>query len=44
MRPYSQDLRERILETVACGEGSLCQIAQRHSIIAYTIAHLLKQY
>jgi transposase-like protein len=29
MIPYSQDLRERILETVQRGDGSLRQIARR---------------
>ena len=29
MRPLSQDLRQRILDTVARGEGSLRQIARR---------------
>ncbi|AGA28435.1 helix-turn-helix domain-containing protein [Singulisphaera acidiphila] len=44
MRPYSQDLRDRILETVARGEGSLRQIAQRFLVNVSTIVRLLKQY
>lgn len=44
MRPYSQDLRDRILKTVASGEGSLRQIAQRFFVNVSTIVRLLKQY
>jgi transposase len=43
MRPYSQDLRRRILDTVARGEGSLRQIAQRFLVNISTIVRLLNQ-
>jgi transposase len=44
MRPYSQDLRQRILDTVARGEGSLRQIAQRFLVNVSTIVRLLSQH
>src|SRR5437868_6045020 len=44
MRPYSQDLRQRILDTVARGEGSLRQIAQRFRVNVSTIVRLLKHH
>lgn len=44
MRPYSQDLRERILATVARGEGSLREIAERFLVDVSTIVRLLKRY
>jgi transposase len=44
MRPYSQDLRQRILDTVARGEGSLRQIAQRFLVNVSTIVRLLNQH
>jgi transposase len=44
MRPYSQDLRQRILDTVAGGEGSLRQIAQRFLVSVSTIVRLLQQH
>ena len=44
MRPYSQDLRRRILDTVARGEGSLRQIAQRFLVNISTIVRLLNQH
>ena len=44
MRPYSQDLRQRILDTVARGEGSLHRIAQRFLVNVSTIVRLLKQH
>lgn len=43
MRPYSQDLRQRILDTVSRGESSLRQIAQRFLVNVSTIVRLLKQ-
>jgi transposase len=43
MRPYSQDLRQRILDTVARGEGSLHRIAERFLVNVSTIVRLLKQ-
>jgi transposase len=42
MRPYSQDLRQRILDTVARGEGSLRQIAERFLVHISTVVRLLK--
>ena len=44
MRPYSPDLRQRILDTVARGEGSLRRIAQRFLVNVSTVVHLLKRY
>lgn len=44
MRPYSQDLRERILATVARGENSLREIAERFLVDVSTIVRLLKRY
>jgi len=44
MRPYSQDLRQRILDTVAAGEGSSRQISQRFLVNVSTIVRLLNQY
>lgn len=44
MRPYSQDLRERILATVARGEDSLREIAARFLVDVSTIVRLLKRY
>jgi transposase len=43
MRPYSQDLRQRIIDTVARGEGSLRQIAQRFLVNVSTIVRLLNR-
>jgi len=44
MRPHSQDLRQRILDTVARGEGSLRQIAQRFLVNVSTIVRLWKRH
>lgn len=44
MRPLSQDLRRRILDTVGRGEGSLRRIAQRFLVNVSTIVRLLKQH
>src|SRR5438045_9237020 len=44
MTPYSQDLRERILETVQRGEGSLRQIAQRFLVSLSFVDRLLQTY
>src|SRR5437763_11385570 len=44
MTPYSQDLRERILETVQRGEGSLRQIAQRFLVSLSFVVRLLQTY
>lgn len=43
MRPLSQDLRQRILDTVARGEGSLRQIAERFLVNVSTVVRLLKR-
>src|SRR3954454_7856277 len=40
MIPYSQDLRERILETVRRGEGSLRQIARRFLVSVSFVTRL----
>jgi len=44
MRPLSQDLRQRILDTVARGEGSLHRIAQRFLVNVSTIVRLLERH
>jgi transposase len=44
MRPLSQDLRQRILDTVARGEGSLRQIAKRFLVNLSTVVRLLKRH
>jgi len=44
MTPYSQDLRERILETVQRGEGSLRQIARRFLVSLSFVIRLLQLY
>src|SRR3954453_5065723 len=42
MTPYSQDLRQRILETVERGEGSLRQIARRFLVSLSFVTRLLQ--
>ena len=44
MIPYSPDLRQRILETVQRGEGSLRQIAQRFLVSLSFVVRLLQTY
>src|SRR5438128_619575 len=44
MTPYSHDLRERILETVQRGEGSLRQIARRFLVSLSFVTRLLQTY
>src|SRR3954454_18691079 len=44
MTPYSQDLRQRIVETVQRGEGSLRQIARRFLVSVSFVTRLLKRY
>jgi transposase len=44
MTPYSQDLRQRVLETVRRGEGSLRQIARRFLVSASFITRLLRTH
>src|SRR3954467_1331421 len=44
MTPYSQDLRQRVLDTVQRGEGSLRQIARRFLVSVSFVTRLLKQY
>src|SRR3954454_988308 len=44
MIPYSQDLRERILETVRRGEGSLRQIARRFLVSVSFVTRLLRTH
>jgi transposase len=41
MKPYSQDLRQRILDTVGRGDGSLRQIARRFLVSASFVTRLL---
>jgi transposase len=42
MTPYSQDLRQRILDTVRRGEGTLPQIARRFLVSVSFVARLLQ--
>src|SRR3954463_13114491 len=42
MTPYSQDLRQRIIETVERGEGSLRQIARRFLVSLSFVTRLLQ--
>src|SRR5262245_50967771 len=44
MTPYSQDLRQRIVETIQCGEGSVRQIARRFLVSASFVTRLLRLY
>src|SRR3954454_8949550 len=44
MIPYSQDLRERILETVRRGAGSLRQIARRFLVSVSLVTRLLRAH
>jgi len=44
MTPYSQDLRQRILETAERGEGSLRQIARRFLVSLSFVTRLLHLY
>jgi len=44
MTPYSPDLRQRILETVQRGEGSLRQIARRFLVSLSFVVRLLQTY
>jgi transposase len=42
MRPYSQDLRERIVDTVQRGEGTIRQIAERFLVSVSFVTRLLQ--
>jgi transposase len=44
MRPYSQDLRERVIDAVGRGEGSLRQIARRFVVSLSFVTRLLNRY
>jgi transposase len=44
MTPYSQDLRQRVLDTVQRGEGSSRQIARRFLVSVSFVTRLLKRY
>ena len=44
MSPYSRDLRQRILDTVERGEGSLLQIATRFLVSLSFVTRLLRHY
>jgi transposase len=44
MTPYSQDLRQRVLDTVQRGEGSLRQIARRFLVSVSFVTRLLNRY
>src|ERR1700704_2882904 len=42
MTPYSQDLRQRVLDTVQRGDGSLRQIARRFLVSISFVTRLLQ--
>src|SRR3954465_15059721 len=42
MRPYSQDLRQRIIDTVGRDEGTVLQIAQRFLVSVSFVTRLLQ--
>src|SRR5207302_6921612 len=44
MTPYSQDLRQRVLDTVRHGEGSLRQIARRFLVSVSFVTRLLRTH
>src|SRR3954449_2660757 len=44
MTPYSQDLRQRVLDTVRRGEGSLRQIADRFLVSVSFVTRLLRTH
>src|SRR3981189_3257851 len=44
MTPYSQDLRQRVLDTVQRGEGSLRQIARRFLVSISFVTRLLRNH
>src|SRR3954451_3541123 len=44
MTPYSQDLRQRVLDTVRRGEGSLSQIARRFLVSVSFVSRLLRTH
>src|SRR5262249_25109427 len=44
MRPYSQDLRQRILEAARRGEATLSQIAERFLVSTSFVARLLQAH
>jgi transposase len=44
MTPYSQDLRQRVLDTVGRGEGSSRQIARRFLVSVSFVTRLLNRY
>jgi transposase len=44
MRPYSQDLRQRIVDTVTRGDGTIHQIAERFLVSVSFVTRLLQLY
>ena len=44
MTPYSQDLRQRVLDTVRRREGSLRQIARRFLVSVSFVTRLLRTH
>jgi transposase len=44
MRPFSQDLRQRIVETVTRGDGTINQIAERFLVSVSFVTRLLQLY
>lgn len=43
MKPYSIDLRQKIVDSYDCGEGSIRTIAERFRVSADCVRRLLKQ-
>jgi transposase-like protein len=44
MTPFSQDLRQRIIDTVLRGEGTMAQIAARFLVSVSFVTRLLQLY
>ena len=44
MKPYSVDLRQRIVDSYTHNEGSIRQLAQRYKVGRDCVRRLLKQY
>jgi len=42
MRPYSEDLRQRVVETIQCGNGSVREIASRFLVSISFVTRLLQ--
>ena len=42
MTPYSQDLRQRIVDTIQCGDGTIRQVAERFRVSLSFVTRLLQ--